>query len=129
MTFPILLVALLAAGSAPAASDARSLAKGPAPLRAISGAPAVPALSPEDAALLAAVDWAAVREQGARLLSGFIQVKSHSGDEAAAADFFESAARGLGLAAERLDGNGSWNVYVGTRLDAPPRSKARCCTR
>lgn len=118
MTPRALVLLLLLAGCASAGSKG---AADRAPLRAISGAPPVPALSAEDAKKLAAVDWKAVRETGARILSGFIQVKSHSGDESAAAAYFEKAARDLGLAAERMDGAGSWNVYAGTRLDAPPR--------
>lgn len=121
MTSRILLFALLLAVPVRAANDARALAKGPAPIRAISGAPAIPALSAADRERLAKVDWAEVRETGAKLLSGFVQVQSYSGAEQAAADYLEQAARGLGLAVERLDGTGTWNVYVGTRLDAPPR--------
>lgn len=120
MTTRALLLALLLAAPA-CAADSAALARSAPPLRPISGAPAVPSLSPEDARALANVDWAAVREEASALLSKFIQAHSVSAAEAPAADFFEKAARDLGLAAERFDGPGTWNVYVGTRLDAAPR--------
>lgn len=119
MTRHLLLVLLAAAPVV--AADPAALAKAPAPLRAISGAPAVPALSPDDAARLRAVDWAEVRETAARLLSDFVKARSTSGAEQPAADYLEKTARGLGLAVERFDAPGTWNVFVGTRLDAPPR--------
>lgn len=111
---PLSLCLMLLCGVA-FAGDVRS------PLRPISGAPAVPPLAPEQKRALEGVDWADVRETGARYLSGFIKIKSLSGDEAAAADFLERAARELGLEAERMDGEGTFNVYAATRLAGPPK--------
>lgn len=85
-----------------------------APLRPISGAPEVPQCA------LEGVDWADVRETGARYLSELIRIRSLSGEEADAADFLERAARELGLEIERMDGEGTFNVYAATRLAGPP---------
>jgi carboxypeptidase PM20D1 len=78
-------------------------------------------LTPAQRRALASVDWAAVRETGAKHLSELIRIKSLPGEEALAADYLERAAREVGLHPQRLDGGGTWNVYVGTRLDAPPK--------
>ncbi|MBI3891713.1 MAG: M20/M25/M40 family metallo-hydrolase [Candidatus Wallbacteria bacterium] len=80
-----------------------------------------PALSALQRQKLAEIDWAAVREEAAALLSAYVQVPSVTGTETAAAEFLERAARARGFRVERLDGpDGRPNVLVSAGPEGPP---------
>lgn len=83
-----------------------------------------PALSEEDRVRIARIDWEAVKEEAAALLSAFVKIPSVSGTEAekAAGDFLTREIRRRGLQVKRLDiDDGRPNVLAATRVDGDPR--------
>ncbi len=98
-----------------------ALSGGPRPLKIES--PAAPPLTVIDAARMQEIDWVAIQEEAADLLSRYIQVPSVNGDELVAGEFMQQTAEALGFTVRRLDGpDGRPNVLISTGSgEGPPR--------